>query len=117
MKTSNALVTFLAAASALLSGIFGVAPAVQAQQHPNSATHCVVIRAGDFMAQEIYNRCNRPIEVAWCFYKDNNCVRFDSRTTVSPGWGYPIPAGQLVYAACPGKNSIDRISGTAVRCQ
>jgi hypothetical protein len=116
MKHTNFLATFLGLGCVGLCGMTAVAPVAQAQLHPRSATNCVVIRKGDFMAQEIYNRCDGAIEVTWCFYSDNNCVRFDSRTTIGAGRSYPIPAGQVLYSACAGANSIARTSGTSVQC-
>jgi hypothetical protein len=116
MKRTNILATFLGMSSLGLFCLTAVAPAAEAQSHPRSATNCVVIRAGDFMAQEIYNACDSAIEVAWCFYQDNNCSRFDSRTTIAGGRSYPVPAGQLLFSACAGRDSIARIKGTAVNC-
>jgi hypothetical protein len=114
MKLAPIFATFLGTSSlGLFSlGAVTIAPAAQA-----GSNNCLVGRVNRFNGHEIYNRCNVAVEAAWCYYADNNCVRYDNTWTIYPGQSYPVSDKAMLFSGCHGENSIARIRGTTLECE
>lgn len=83
------------------------------------ATSCLDIRKNQFGGQELFNKCEYPVEAIWCYYGDRNrCTRYDNQLTIGPGNSYGLIANkQILLAGCMGADSVARKSGTTYWCK
>ncbi len=112
MKIGSVFAAAIGAASLFAGTAVPFASVAQA----GNADFCLVARERGNGGQELYNRCQEPVEAAWCHYDDNYCARFNNSWTIGPQQSYPVESGTMLYAACRGANSIARISRTFLEC-
>lgn len=115
MNRAKAVTSILSTACMTLLGLG--AATVPTPAFATDATHCISVESGGLTGQRLVNNCNQEVEVVWCHFAHNNCVRYDNAWTIGAGGSYPIEKGRVWFGACPGANSVRKASGTQFYCE